>query len=112
MAHCEVDSFVNKFKYLCSAGYKATLTIEASSGEAVVTLKTSVGHIPPPCPIKKNHCRGPSYQRRQEKRQAARDAAAANTSQPAVQDGDTIAETSNVSVPVDIGNVKNTSESA
>ena len=66
MAHCEVDSFVNKFKFLCSAGYKATLTIEASEGEAFVTLKTGLGHIVPPCPIKKSYCRRPSYQRRQE----------------------------------------------
>ena len=76
MAHCEVDSFVNKFKFLCSAGYKATLTIEASEGEAFVTLKTGLGHIVPPCPIKKSYRRGPSYQRRQERRQAARAAAA------------------------------------
>ena len=115
MAHCEVDNFVNKFKFLCSAGYKATLTIEASEGEAFVTLKTGLGHIVPPCPIKKSYRRGPSYQRRQEQRQAARAAAAASGSQTTVQEGDENAiaeEASNVLGPVETDNGKNASEPA
>ena len=77
MAHFEVDSFVTKFKHLCHAGFKATLTIASSDGEASVVLTVGLGPIPPtqlqhdlryhvqPRP------RGPAYQRRQERRQAA-----------------------------------------
>ena len=76
MAHIEVDSFVTKFKNLWSAGFKATLTIEAVNGEASVHLMSSLGALQPlhhhgPRP------RGPAYQRRQERRhQAARVVAA------------------------------------
>ena len=80
MAHIEVDSFVTKFKNLWSAGFKATLTIEAVNGEASVHLMSSLGALQPrhhhgP------HPRGPAYQRRQERRhQAARVAAAVGQS--------------------------------
>ena len=79
MTHCEVDSFVTKFKYLCHAGIKATLTVEAENGEASVTLRAGLGPIPPPLLVpghghRRQH-RGPSYQRRQERRQAAQEAA-------------------------------------
>ena len=114
MAHCEVDNFVNTFKFLCSAGNKATLTIEASEGEAFVTLKTGLGHIVPPCLIKKSYRRGPSYQRRQERRKAAW-AAAASSSQTTVQEGDENAiaeEASNVLGPAETDNGKNASEPA
>ena len=87
MAHCEVDSFVEKFKHLWHAGIKATLKVEAVGGEASITLTTGLGHIPPPPPLvnplppngQYSGCyrRGPSYQRRQERRKAARVAAAA-----------------------------------
>ena len=80
MAHIEVDSFVNKFKYLWHSGFKASLIIEAENGEALVTLKSNLGVIQPPHhggPQRGqfHRSRGPSYQRRQEKRQAARTAA-------------------------------------
>ena len=76
MVHSEVDSFVTKFKHLCHAGFRATLTIEAVNWEASVVLKSFLGalHAPghhgqPP------RRRGPAYQRRQERRQAAKAAA-------------------------------------
>ena len=74
MAHNEVDSFVTKFKYLWNAGIKATLTIETEDGEASVTLRSSLGTIPPPFHVRHPppYSRGPSYQRRQERRHAAR----------------------------------------
>ena len=82
MTYCEVDSFVTKFKYLCHAGIKATLTVDADNGEAFVTLKAGLGLIPPPFRVFPGHGhhsrhqhRGPSYHRRQERRQAARVAA-------------------------------------
>ena len=82
MAHFEVDSFVTKFKYLCHAGFKATLAITASDGEASVVLTASLGPIPPtPLHDVRHHGqpsrphRGPAYHRRQERREAARVAA-------------------------------------
>lgn len=79
MTYREVDNFVTKFKNLCHAGVKATLTVEAENGEAFVTLKAGLGPIPPPRHVPghghQSRHRGPSYQRRQERRQAAREAA-------------------------------------
>ena len=76
MAHNEVDSFVTKFKHLCHAGFRATLTIEAADGEASVVLKSCLGALQAPGhhgqPPRR---RGPAYQRRQGRRQAAKAAA-------------------------------------
>ena len=84
MAHCEVDSFVTKFKHLWHAGTKASLTIEAVDGQASVKLRAGLGYLPPPVhplgphgphgqPFRQH--RGPAYQRRQERRKAAGKAA-------------------------------------
>ena len=86
MAHIEVDSFVTKFKYLWHSGFKTSLIIEAENGEALVTLKSNLGVIQPPHhggPQRGqfHRYRGPSYQRRQEKRQASRTAAGLNTAE-------------------------------
>jgi hypothetical protein len=78
MAHCEVDSFVSKFKQLWHAGVKASLKIEAVNGQASVILSAGLGPIPPPVHSHGHHGRphrGPSYHRRQERRRAAREAA-------------------------------------
>ena len=81
MTHLEIDSFVVKFKNLCSAGYKATLTIDAEDGKASVCLKANLGDVSPPFlfpqPYRPLHhvYRGPSYHRRQERRKAAKSAA-------------------------------------
>ena len=81
MAYCELHSFVAKFKFLCHAGLQATLKVEADNGEASVTLTAGLGPIAPPPPINchgpSRYYRGPSYQRRQARRKAAREAAAA-----------------------------------
>ena len=78
MTLCEIDSFVTKFKHLCQAGFVATLTVEAVDGKASVTLKSDLGPISPPYHAPRHgQPRGPSYQRRQERHQAAREAAAA-----------------------------------
>ena len=82
MANTEIDSFVLKFKYLCHAGYKASLSLESDNGEAFVSLKAGLGFLPPPLllPPAQGHDhgqhlpsihRGPAYARRQEKRRAA-----------------------------------------
>ena len=73
MAHCEVDSFVAKFKNLWYAGIKASLKIEAENGEASVVLSAGLG--PPPSQGQRIRQRGPAYSRRQERRKAAKDAA-------------------------------------
>ena len=95
MAHCEVDSFVTKFKHLWHAGFKATLTVEAVGGEASVVLTAGLGPIPPPLHVPRHHAqhsrwpyRGPSYQRRQETRQAAREEAAEQVPSPTVEVSD------------------------
>ena len=84
MAHCEVDSFVTKFKHLWHAGTKASLTIEAVDGQASVKLTAGLGYLPPPVHPLGPHGphgqpfgqhRGPAYQRRQERRKAAGKAA-------------------------------------
>ena len=36
MAHCEVDSFLSKFKHLWHSGINATLTVKSTNGEATV----------------------------------------------------------------------------
>ena len=73
MAHCEVDSFVAKFKHLWYAGIKASLKIEAENGEASVVLTAGLGPLPPPLQGQRVSQRGPA--KRQERRKAARDGA-------------------------------------
>ena len=77
MVHLEIDSFVVKFKNLCSAGYKATLALDVEDGKASVCLRANLGHVPPQ-PYRPPHhvYRGPSYHCRQERRKAAKSAAA------------------------------------
>ena len=80
MALSEIDSFVEKFKHLWHAGIKASLNVESFDGEACVTLQAGLGNIPPPYQFPSYHPRpprGPAYERRQEKRKAARQAPAA-----------------------------------
>ena len=75
----ELDSFVTKFRNLCLAGFKATLTCEAVDGKASVTLKAALGPIPPSFhghgQQPRHQHRGPSYQCQKERRQAAGKAA-------------------------------------
>ena len=69
------ESFVHKFRNLCFAGLKATLTLEADNGQAFVSLKAGLGCLsspspPPPSPAYPSQPRSPFYQRRQERRKA------------------------------------------
>ena len=81
MAYTEIDSFVAKFKNLWHYGQKATLKVDSENGEAVVTLTAGLGHIPSPFSCNRNNeqtsrpYRGASYQRRQQRRKAAREVA-------------------------------------
>ena len=75
MAHVEIDSFLTKFKLLCSAGYSATLNLESNHGRASVTLKVDIGIVSPPSPRSSNlkgAYRSPAYTRRAERRQLSR----------------------------------------
>ena len=61
--HCEVDSFVSKFKHLWHAGVKASLTIEAVNGQASVILSAGLGPIPPPVHPHGHHGLPPHHHR-------------------------------------------------
>ena len=74
MVASEIDSFVNKFKLLWSAGHDASLSLESKLGEVCISLNCKVGRItPPPSSHFTSKYRSPSYFRRQERRKAARD---------------------------------------
>ena len=70
MANSEIDSFVTKFKYLCHDGFRAS---------ASAVLQSCLGPLHSPH-VPRHHGqpprrRGPAYQRRQGRRQAAKAAA-------------------------------------
>ena len=102
MAHTEIDSFVLKFKYLCSAGFKATLNVEAEDGKASIYLKANLGYTPSSFLHLYHHGssprvhRGPSYYRRQARRKTAQTAAAATSSHTLQADQADQADTSNL----------------
>ena len=92
MAHCEVDSFLSKFKHLWHSGINATLTVKSTDGEATVVLTADLGPIPfPPLHLPRHHGqplrqqRGPAYQRRQERRRQASGKAAEQVNDIAVE---------------------------
>ena len=78
MAADELESLINQFKYLSSAGYSASLKLTTENGSVKVSLDVSLGYMPPPLtrPPPKYDCspqtsgkkRNSSYLRRQEKR--------------------------------------------
>ena len=71
----EIDSFVNKFRLLWTAGHDASLTLESKLGEVYVSLNCKVGRIVPPSitltVAASPKFRSPSYSRRQIRRKAA-----------------------------------------
>ena len=78
MADEEIYSFIGKFKYLCAAGFKAALELKSDHGCVCISLTSNVGLLspptnqPPPTSFQRKyrHCRGPSYERRQQRRKA------------------------------------------
>ena len=75
----EIDSFVNKFRALCDAGYHASLNLESKLREVYVNLSCKVGRTTPPPPFTSPapfdavpKYRSPSYYRRQARRKATR----------------------------------------
>ena len=70
-----MDNFVKKFHQLWKAGVTAHLDLDAHAGRAWVGLRVQLGEVPAGQVHRPPHRhRGPAYQRRQEKRKAARDA--------------------------------------
>ena len=74
MSHCEVDSFLTKFKQLWHAGIEATLTVKTVNGGSSIALTAGLGPIPglPHHVHPSRQHRGAAYYRRQERRQEAR----------------------------------------
>ena len=75
----ELNSFVTKFHYLCSAGFKASLTLNSSGdGRARVAFEVELGFlqppvtVPPPVSPSSKQRRSPAYNRRLKKRREAR----------------------------------------
>ena len=48
MAEVELNSFITKFKYLCHAGFDASLNLSCAHGKATVTLQAEIGFMGPP----------------------------------------------------------------
>ena len=75
----ELNSFLTKFKQMCSAGYHATLQLRSENGRATVSFNVDLGELllPPSISQLVRRRRSPGYYRRQEKRKEARKAEAA-----------------------------------
>ena len=63
----EFDSFVQKFCQLWEAGLTAHLDADTHAGKAWVGIRVQLGHVPGPV-LQHSNRRGPSYQRRRERR--------------------------------------------
>ena len=86
----ELDSFVQKFHQLWRAGVTANLDLDTHAGNAWVGLRVQLGHVPGPAHQFPGHHRGPAYQRRQVRRQAARAAAETSSSSTDLRSSDAL----------------------
>ena len=78
----ELESFIAKFRYLCSAGYDASMTLSSEKGEARISFNVNLGVLPPPMTVPPpattapdtpcQRRRSPSYYRRLKRRSNAR----------------------------------------
>ena len=82
MADQEISSFIGKFKYLCAAGFIASLEFKSDQHGCVsISLNSEVGSVtpplnqPPPTSFERKcrQYRGPSYRRRQLRRRATQE---------------------------------------
>ena len=73
-ADIELESFILKFKHLCSAGINASLNVNSFHGKAVITLHAELGSFNAPEKVAQTPSkhRSPSYHRRLARRKAAR----------------------------------------
>ena len=80
----EIESFISKFKYLCSAGYSSTLSLSSEKGQVSVSFNVNLGFlppptgVPPPSSVLSPRRRSPSYIRRLKRRKDAREAPECN----------------------------------
>ena len=84
MAHIEIESFIFKFRNLCHAGIKASLSYDTENGEAFISLKAGFPNSNPGFYEPHGHPRvhrGPAYHRRQVRRREAAAAAGNTTSE-------------------------------
>ena len=73
----ELDSFIFKFKNLCSSGRNANLNMKCGSGKIEVHLSVELHEAHADKPLRPQARNGLARQRRREKRAAAREIAAA-----------------------------------
>ena len=86
MADSEIESFLTKFKHLCSAGINASLS--CAHGKAIVTLHAEIGMISSPSKVSltpPSKHRSPAYHRRIARRQAMRQATDENQYEEAAE---------------------------
>ena len=82
----EIESFLAQFRYLCSAGFKSSLSFNSDeNGHARVTLEVNLGFIQPPFTVPppattspKKLRRSPSYYRRLQRRKEFRQQLSSN----------------------------------
>ena len=109
MAMAELESFLVKFQNLWRSGCYATLTVDAHTGEASISLKVGLGKAPfikPPFLFRsQKNWNGPSRQRRRAKREVARLSAEEtdaiqeeDTEAAAAEEADKVSSQSEVSV--------------
>ena len=79
MAVHELESFVAKFRYLCSAGYRASLSFNSdANGNAHVKFEVDLGFLEPPYAVPPPNSaspkkRSPGYYRRLQRRREERE---------------------------------------
>ena len=72
MTAIELDSFLSKFKQLCSSGLDAHLEAGSHAGQAWVSLRVGLGQLPKSHECHRQRKNGPARQKRRERREAAR----------------------------------------
>ena len=90
----EINSFLTKFKQLCSDGFNASLQFRSENGNAIVSFKVDLGKLClPPISQPVRRRRSPAYYRRQDKRREARkEAGEAASKDNVIQDIDKTVE--------------------
>ena len=81
MAHCEIESFVLKFKNQWQAGRNATSSFKSNAGKAEANVCVELGDAPPVTGQFWRPRISPSRQRRRDRRAAARKMAKAAAEQ-------------------------------
>ena len=79
VSHYELDSFLQKYKYLCSSGLRATVTFKSENCNTHVSLEVDLPFLapqwnfpPPNFTPQSPRNRSPSYYRRLKRRRDAR----------------------------------------